>query len=59
MKHLLITVCFLIGAHKYIKIDFLCYGLDDDILKSQKDPNLKRIVEYDTTMTSMVPSFNR
>ena len=40
-------------GYKYIKIDFLAYGLNRNIIAFQKDPKLKEIVAFDTTMTSM------
>jgi alpha-galactosidase len=40
-------------GYKYIKIDFLWYGLNRNILAQQKDTNLLKIVAFDTTMTSM------
>ncbi len=40
-------------GYDYIKIDFLCYGLNRDILENAKNPNIKSIVAFDTTMTSM------
>lgn len=40
-------------GYKYIKVDFLWYGLDRNIFAQQKDPALLKIVAFDTTMTSM------
>lgn len=40
-------------GYKYIKVDFLWYGLNRNILAQQKDPALLEIVAFDTTMTSM------
>jgi alpha-galactosidase len=39
-------------GYDYIKIDFLWFGLNKNIMAQQKDPNLK-IVAFDTAMTSM------
>jgi alpha-galactosidase len=40
-------------GYKYIKIDFLWFGLDKNIKSVVNDPNLKKIVGYDPTMTGM------
>ncbi len=40
-------------GYKYIKIDFLWFGLNRNIFAQQKDSTLKEIVAFDTTMTSM------
>jgi alpha-galactosidase len=52
IKHVLKTMTDDWG-YKYIKVDFLAYGLNRNILEFQKDPDLKAIVAFDTTMTSM------
>jgi len=40
-------------GYKYIKVDFLCFGLNKDIFSIVKDTTVKKIVGFDTTMTSM------
>jgi alpha-galactosidase len=40
-------------GYKYIKVDFLCFGLNRDIFSIVKDTTVKKIVAFDTTMTSM------
>ena len=40
-------------GYKYFKIDFICYGLDKEIFRAQKNSGLKEIHAYDETMTSM------
>jgi len=40
-------------GYKYIKIDFLWYGLNRDIMGIVKDTTVKKIVGFDATMTSM------
>lgn len=52
MKNVLNTMTTDWG-YKYIKVDFLCYGLNRDIIGSLKDSTVKKIVAFDTTMTSM------
>jgi alpha-galactosidase len=37
----------------YFKVDFMCYGLDKEIFRAQKDSNLKKIQAFDANMTSM------
>jgi alpha-galactosidase len=37
----------------YFKIDFMCYGLNKEIFRAQRNTDLKEIHAYDTTMTSM------
>jgi len=40
-------------GYEYIKVDFLCFGLNRDIFSIVKDTTVKKIVAFDTTMTSM------
>jgi len=40
-------------GYKYIKVDFLWYGLNRNIFAQQKDSTLKKIVAFNTRMTSM------
>lgn len=52
MKNVLHTMTTDWG-YKYIKVDFLCFGLNKDIFSIVKDTTVKKIVAFDTTMTSM------
>ena len=52
MKNVLKTMTTDWG-YKYVKIDFLWYGLNRDIFSIVKDTTVKKIVAFDTTMTSM------
>jgi len=52
MKNVLKTMTTDWG-YKYIKVDFLCFGLNRDIFSIVKDTTVKKIVAFDTTMTSM------
>jgi len=40
-------------GYQYIKVDFLAFGLNREIFESAKDSGLKKVVAFDTTMTSM------
>jgi alpha-galactosidase len=52
MKNVLKTMTTDWG-YKYIKVDFLCFGLNKDIFSIIKDTTVKKIVGFDNTMTSM------
>ena len=52
MKNVLKTMTTDWG-YKYIKVDFLCFGLNKDIFSIVKDTTVKKIVGFDKTMTSM------